>query len=334
MGTATGSGVNAGTHGAPGGSAQWAGYRHEAFLYAGLEDFMGSVVPFVAAALDADVAILVVLSAQKIAALRESLNGGADRVRFADMEELGTNPARIIPAWHEFVKEQAGTGRRLRGIGEPIWAGRSAAELDECQRHEALLNIAFTDLGVAASDPGFWLLCPYDTELGAEVIDEARRNHQFVTAGGVSDRSLAFAGAEKLARPFDKPLSDPPAGSVVLEFDFGNLGELRALAGAGTRDAGLVGARASEFVLAVHEIATNSLIHGGGRGSLTLWATADSVVCEIRDAGIIDDPLAGRRAPGFLDEGGRGLWLANQLCELVQIRAMPETVVRLHARTR
>jgi hypothetical protein len=38
------------------------------------------------------------------------------------------------------------------------------------------------------------------------------------------------------------------------------------------------------LVLAVDEVATNSLRHGGGRGTLRIWRDADAVVCEVRDA--------------------------------------------------
>ena len=66
-------------------------------------------------------------------------------------------------------------GGPVRGIGEPIWAGRSAAELVECQLHEALLNVAFAD----AQD--FRLLCPYDTgALPDSVIHEACCSHPIV----------------------------------------------------------------------------------------------------------------------------------------------------------
>ena len=61
------------------------------------------------------------------------------------MAEIGANPACIIPAWRDFVDECAEAGRAIRGIGEPIWADRSPAELVECQRHESLLNLAFAD---------------------------------------------------------------------------------------------------------------------------------------------------------------------------------------------
>ena len=70
------------------------------------------------------------------------------------MVELGRNPACIIPAWREFLRD-AGPGP-IVGIGEPVWPGRSDAELVECSRHESLLNLAF--------DGGrpWRLLCPYD----------------------------------------------------------------------------------------------------------------------------------------------------------------------------
>src|SRR6478672_5909202 len=121
------------------------GYRHEALLYAGHDEFMAGVLGFVEGAVDVGEPILVVLEASKITDLKRVLGTRADRVQFADMAEVGKNPARIIPAWQRFVADHAGARVRLRGIGEPIWAGRSAPVLAECQRHEALLNLAFDD---------------------------------------------------------------------------------------------------------------------------------------------------------------------------------------------
>jgi anti-sigma regulatory factor (Ser/Thr protein kinase) len=91
--------------------------------------------------------------------------------------------------------------------------------------------------------------------------------------------------------------------------------------------------RADDFLVAVNEIATNAVRHGGGRGILRLWHEAGALVCEIRDDGLIDAPLAGRVRPRPGQLGGYGLWLANQLCDLVQIRATPSgNAVRLHMR--
>lgn len=303
------------------------GYRHEALFYAGHEQFMDGTLPFIREALTAGEPILVVLGAEKIEALRHELGGDGETVLFADMAEVGTNPARIIPAWEDFVLGHAAPDRRLWGIGEPIWAARTPAELAECQRHEALLNLVF-------SDPAFSLLCPYDTaSLSQDVIEEARRNHPFLREGDLPVRSMDYPGAEFLATPFDEPLPDPPRGAPVCIFDVDSLREVRVLLAAHAARAGLSDGRTADLLLAVNEIATNSLLHGGGRGTVRVWCQDDALVCEVRDEGRIEDPLAGRRRPSSDSHGGRGLWLANQLCELVQVRTFTAgSAVRLHMR--
>ena len=150
-------------------------FRHEAMLYAGWADFVNRAVPFLRAGIAAEEPILVVESREKIDLLRTALDRDAEHVMFADMADVGANPARIIPTWHDFVKRYGGGGRRLRGIGEPIWKGRSEDELVESQRHEALLNVAF-----GHGEP-WWLLCPYDTsQMDDSVIEEALRTHAYV----------------------------------------------------------------------------------------------------------------------------------------------------------
>jgi anti-sigma regulatory factor (Ser/Thr protein kinase) len=66
---------------------------------------------------------------------------------------------------------------------------------------------------------------------------------------------------------------------------------------------------------------------------MRIWFDAGSAVCEIRDAGFIAQPLAGREPPNAANAGGYGLWLANQVCDLVQVRSSPAgTAVRLLVR--
>lgn len=62
-----------------------------------------------------------------------------------------------------------------------------------------------------------------------------------------------------------------------------------------------------------------------------MWHTERGVVCQISDSGHITDPLVGRTRPGPNVPGGRGLWVANLLCDLVQLRSdATGTVIRLH----
>jgi hypothetical protein len=66
-------------------------------------------------------------------------------------------------------------------------------------------------------------------------------------------------------------------------------------------------------------------MHGGGSGTLRLWSREAGLVCEVQDAGVITDPLVGRRRPGADTEGGAGLWIANRACDLLRIRSAPQT---------
>src|SRR6478735_8123625 len=164
-------------------------FAHEALFYAGDDEFVAATAPFIREGVDAGEPVLVVVGAEKIARLREELNGHRDAVLFADMADIGANPARIIPAWQQFVEQHLRDDRPVRGIGEPIWAERTADELVECQRHESLLNLAFADA------PAWRLLCPYDiSKLSAAVIAEALRSHPIVVRSGKRGASASYRG--------------------------------------------------------------------------------------------------------------------------------------------
>jgi anti-sigma regulatory factor (Ser/Thr protein kinase) len=95
--------------------------------------------------------------------------------------------------------------------------------------------------------------------------------------------------------------------------------------------AGLTAARANDLMLAVSEVAANTLRHTRSHGTLDIWHDQYEVVCEIRDSGTITDPLAGRRMPPADAAGGHGLWLVHQVCDLVELRSDSRgTTVRMH----
>jgi anti-sigma regulatory factor (Ser/Thr protein kinase) len=293
-----------------------------------MDGFLEATLPFLRDAAELGEPTLVVVSAGKIARLRDGLGAVADQIIFADMGEVGTNPARIIPAWRAFVDHPAQVGRRVRGIGEPIWAERSADELVECQRHEALLNLAFAD----ASD--FWLVCPYDTgALDEAVVDVAHHSHPAVVDEGSWRESLSYVDLEAVAAPFADPLPSAPRDAHELPFTDDTLAAVRAFAAFHAAEAGLDELRASDLVLAVNEVATNSVRHAGGQGVVRLWIDSDAVICEVVDGGGVAAPLAGRQRPPDGQMGGHGLWLVNQICDLVQLRAFASAgVVRMHMR--
>jgi hypothetical protein len=308
--------------------AQTSGYRHEALLYSGPDEFRTAAVSFARRAVRAGDPILVMVSSPKIDMLRRELGADAEKVSFADMAEVGRNPGRIIAAWHAFVQAHTGAAQ-LYGIGEPIYPGRSPAEVTECQLHEALLNVAFD-----ASTP-LWLLCPYDLEsLTAAVVDEAWRTHPLVAQGEDRQQSSRYRPVD-LADPFARPRPAPPRDADHLTVRPGDLGRVGPFVARHAQQAGLGQQSTTALMVAVKQITASSLRDVGGEGELRAWADGPALVCEISDHSHLTWPLAGRLPAGAGAGTGTGpgddLWFANQLCDLVQLYSSPgRATIRLH----
>jgi len=297
----------------------------------GTDGFVRETLTPVREALAEDAGVLVAVEDGRARALVQALEDDRERerVRSVPMHELGRNPSRMLALWQQFAREHAADGHgKALGIGEPVWPGRSAAELGECERHEALVNLAF-DRG-----PGWRLLCVYDLEgLGQNVIDGARASHPWLCSGGSSATNDGYAGAQDPPQPFAGSLPDPQAAVERLAFAGETLGQMRHALSAWARAQGMSVDGAEALVLAVNELAVNSVRHGGGAGTLLRWRENGELLCEVRDTGHIREPLTGRVRPAADACSGRGLWLANQLCDLVQIRSAPAgSAVRVHKR--
>jgi anti-sigma regulatory factor (Ser/Thr protein kinase) len=110
-----------------------------------------------------------------------------------------------------------------------------------------------------------------------------------------------------------------------------DLSKVRALVMQQGRAAGLTEGRANDLVLAVSEVAANTLRHTDSSGTLVIWHDLSEIVCEIHDEGKITDPNAGQRRPAADATGGHGLWLVRQVCDLVELRSdATGTTIRMH----
>ena len=298
-------------------------YRHEAFLHSGQDELLATTTDFVDEALALDQPVVVALTPRTLAPLRAAVGKDAP-VHWVDMAELGANPGRILPALQSFVEQHA--GRPVRAVGTPVWAGRRPEEVAECQVHEALLNIA------VEPDVPLWLRCAYDTQtLDDDVLLEVSRSHPALVEDGDYRGSLHYRGITHVQDVFTADLPEPRAVSSELPFGRGGLADVRPAVLAAAGAAGIGPERSAELALAVGEAANNSVRHGGGSGVLRVWESDGALVCEVRDTGCIEDPMAGRRAPAPDAEGGRGLWLVHQLGDLVQLRSGEQgTAVRVH----
>ncbi len=299
--------------------------EHDAFLYSDAATYRAGLLGFIREGLELGEPVLVAVPQPGLGLLRSALDDAElQRVRTADMSIAGRNPGRIIGSvLTAFVAEHPGT--RVRIIGEPIWAGRSATEYPACAEHEALINVA---LGGA---PAF-IRCPYDvTRLERSVLVDATRTHPVMASDVDRWSSPGYADPVAVAMLFDSPLPPaPPAADVmVIGGTTGTRVARRFVHDFGTA-AGMSPQRLDDLRLAAQELVVNTLVHSGGQGLLSVWVDAGQVVCQVQDGGRISDPLVGRRPPAP-PEVGHGLFTVHQVCDLVRIhRRSGGTIVRIH----
>jgi len=298
--------------------------EHRAVFYRGPAEYLDAVLGFVAGGLERADPVLVAVPGPKIGLLREHLGEQADRVSFADMAVMGANPAWIIPRLAAFA--DAYRGGPVRYVGEPFWETRTAAELSEATRHEALINLAFAGRAIS-------ILCPYDrARLAPGVIANAERTHPVIVSGGHPSASRAYSSPGLFPADCDGPLTRPPSHAAALTYRK-DLAQVRAFAAEQARRAGLPASRARDLVIAVSELAANTWRHTDADGTLHVWAAGGELLCQIHDSGHISDQLAGRRRPALGGSGGSGLWVVHQLCDLVELRtASTGLTIRLHFR--
>jgi anti-sigma regulatory factor (Ser/Thr protein kinase) len=246
-------------------------------------------------------------------------------VRLLDMSEVGRNPGRILPEVLYRAVDDSPPGRHVRIVGEPIWPGRTPLEYPACLQHEALINLAFRGRRVT-------VLCPYDLRgLPAEVLGDAERTHPVLVERDGTRPGAAFTPDAVLVETNHEL---PEAhGYAEFPFDRTRLGRARAFAAGQAARAGLDEDRCEDFLLAIGELAANSIRHGGGSGRLRVRTEDGYLVGEVHDAGRLEDPLTGRRRPADSRLSGRGLPMVQHLADLVRTHTGPGgTTTRVHLR--
>ncbi|MEQ3552008.1 ATP-binding protein [Pseudonocardia nematodicida] len=149
---------------------------------------------------------------------------------------------------------------------------------------------------------------------------QASELHDELLMDGAPVPSTTRRDEHELLREHPQP---PPADlgvpAVSLPVDLAGLGAMRRVVEREATLGGLGPGRAEDLVLAVNELVSNGIEHGSGSPLLRMWHTGDAVVAETTDPvagrlafpGLAAPPLGGRR--------GRGLWLASELTDVLQV---------------
>ncbi len=278
--------------------------RHEAVLHSSPADLARLLAPRIRETLDAGHTVVAVLATEPAIALRTELGDAATGVGFAD-------PARLhaVPPF-----TAAGRLARTGRDGRALVIGQHVPGLPGCDSvHWARFDIALT---VAIADLPITVLCPYaadDPELQRACI-----THPLITDAAGSTPSEPYRPPREALLDYPPP-PPPDLGPPTAELPFtaGDLVTLRYLVGGVA--AALAPERVADLVLAVNELAANSIEHGPGSGRLRLWA-GDPLVAEVSDhGGPLDVPFPGLTLPPPSGARGRGLWLASEVCDVLQV---------------
>jgi anti-sigma regulatory factor (Ser/Thr protein kinase) len=296
---------------------------HDAMLYGSDDEFVSALVPYVREGLEHDEALVAAVTPANIAVLRDALGTDAAAVTFIDRNEWYRRPATTVAGWQRLLTDALARGHKsMRLIGEVAFGARR--DHPTWTRYEAALNDVF------AQAPA-WIVCPYDTRtLPPALLDDARRTHP-ATFHPRRCPSEHYLEPEQFLRSVAEPMP-PITGPPALSLDVAEgVAAARHAVSALLAAAGWAGLdRGDDLILAMCEIVTNSVRHGRGRRELRVWAHGGTVTCEVTDEGNgVADPLIGYRPPAQDVTGGRGLWIAQQLCDaLTVVRRDATTVVR------
>ncbi len=296
------------------------GLSHLTFLYRETDEYLERVLAFIADGLARSEPVFVALPGRPGSRVQAAADAAGWRLAVADMNELGRNPARITLALGSFAGRHV--GQRIRIVAEPLWPGRTEAETAEVMKHEALVQLA---VGAPAA-----ILCPYDaSRLTPALIEGACRTHPEILEGGHRRPSRGYQADADVLPEVELPA--PPATAEFIAYRT-HLSPVRALVDRYAEGAGLPAERRADMVLAVSEIAANTLAHTAGGGTAHIWTSGREIICQVHDGGWIADPMAGRKRPPP-DSDGQGLWVVNHICDLVETRSGPAgTTTRMHFR--
>jgi anti-sigma regulatory factor (Ser/Thr protein kinase) len=301
--------------------------EHPALLYGDIDAFLAAMVPFVKEGLEAEEPVVVAVASEELAALRERVGEEGRGVVWLDTREWVPHPASRLRAFHELVSDELARGAaRLRMVGEPVWPDGPPEHVLEWERYESVLNEVLAPYPVT-------LVCTYDTSrVDPSIAASARRTHPTVWNGrdAISD---AFVPPAELLRRRNAEVPSPPRGATVMARP-DDLAAARQFIEAEAERAGVPPDPAMDLLIAANEVLTNAAAHAGGAVGVWVWVEDGRFMCQVEDRGPgIDDPLAGYLPPDDVASGGRWLWIARQLVDLLQIApAEPGTRVRLHAR--
>lgn len=297
-----------------GAAADVDGIFHETSIFGSDAELRETALPFLSEGLDAQDPTYVVLGPRAESLVRREI-GEPEGLYYIPAREAYVNPATTVKSYRDVCVAATTAGaEQVRFITEVPHPGFGTA-WDWWGRYESAVNEIFADLPV-------WAICTYDERTTpTPVLDEVLRSHPYVAGpGGAHTSNRAFEPPSDFLARRSCLYTDPiEAGEPLVELVDPTLIEARSLA-SGIARAFLGAEAADNLALAVSEVVANAQRYGRPTVELRLWAAPNRVLASVQDRGPgIQDVTLGLAPVEPERTGGRGLWIANQLCDHLSI---------------
>lgn len=300
---------------------------HYACIYDTRTALLENAIPFIESGLSAGEPVLVVTSAATREAIASALPPHTSGITFEDAPSWYDAPGRAMTRYVTFWRELEAQGATsLRIVGEPLAAPIHSDRLERWEFFENAVNRAVRDYP-------FTMMCTYDASLEHVAPCCAQVSHPYLAHDGFFIENAAYVPPSVYAQSrIDRPLHVPAQGVAFMQFSQETTGDARHFIQLASADFGLDAFDAFDFVVAAGEAIANAVEHGGGSGSIRLFASDRELVCDVQSDGLDTlDPLHGYEPPAPTGERGRGIWMMRQLCDWVELRPHADgNTIRLH----
>lgn len=282
---------------------------HEALVYSSDEELLARAVPFIRDGIIAGQPVIVALTPDKFALVRDALGLDAERVSFIDASRHYRRPANTLAEYRRRLDEELSRPGvdLVRVIGE-VGFGPTDEASDDWKRYESAINQAFADYPV-------WVVCGYDTRaLPEELIAGALHTHPVVSNGDHRGPSGDYIDTDQLVNvPLRRETgSSIDGGEFLARLTIAGERELadatRVVAGV-ARAGGLSAVAVGDVTVAVGELVRDGLRRGEGQTSVQVVRDQASWHCDVT-------------APG--SEEDLGLLIARLVSERVEVAAGDE----------
>jgi anti-sigma regulatory factor (Ser/Thr protein kinase) len=300
--------------------------NHTVLLYSGVDDFLGTMVPFVEDGVAAGDGVIAVAEGANVRALRSALGPTSPSVRLIDADVWYSRPPDTLGRWVSFALDQFALGRGVRVAGEVLWPEDDVFDR-EMRRFEGAATLFFA----AVESP---TICPYNkARYPSHVIEAALTTHEGVIESGAASLSPTYAEPSGVdAHAHELPVV--PRTAARASFEPFDVVAASVFVEQHARRAQLDEHSVQRLTAAASELVANTFAHARTLAHVALWREDGVVICQVEDEGDgIKDPSVGFRPP-YGDDNRWGLWLARRRSDLLQVgRSERGPAVRLRLRT-